>query len=493
VLLQPGTPLGAYTVLDFLGAGGMASVYRVQHATGTIHAAKILRQSGDAVARADLLRRFLAEGEIQARLRHPNLLPVHGLIEESARVGLVMALLEGEDLGARLGREGAQPPLRAVRWLQEVLSALSLVHDHDIVHRDLKPGNIFLERAGDGTERAVVMDFGLARLPGLSQTRTGVIIGSLCYLSPEQIQDNRAVDHRADLFSVGTLLFELLTGTQAFIAESEFAVMDRILAGSYPPITSINPDIPEPLCAVVRRALRPDPAERFPDAAAFSAALQEAIDAGAVPGQVSPRINNAQEALLRKTVRARLEKSLAKLSRRRGGIAGLPELPPITGLFALAGRLHAMPLAALKDADEALPALIGGARQALQDWEITASTRLEALRSARGTLQMVRLANQPAAIAAAVGPGLGRRPRWRRIAAARRDAVLAAEAAEVAAARALAAIPPIPAAHPLGGPPDAAPAGTALLHPPPPPPLWMAVVVGVVVGLLGAAALSLVL
>jgi serine/threonine protein kinase len=487
VLLKPGTTIGDYTVQAFLGAGGMASVYRVVHTSGSVHALKVLRQTGDAAVRAEKMGRFIAEGEIQARLRHPHLLPVLALIKDP--VGLVMELLRGEDLGARLIREGAQPPLLAVGWIQQILSALALVHSHDIVHRDLKPGNIFLERLADGTDQVRVMDFGLARVLGLSQTRTGAIIGSLCYLSPEQITDNLTVDHRADLFTIGALLFELLTGTQAFVAESEFSVMERIRSGSQTPVAAINPDIPDSLCEVVRRALRPDPDDRYPDAAAFSAALQTTIDAGDVPQQVSHRIHNAQEALLRKTVRARLEKSLSKLSRRRGGIAGLPELPPLLRVFTLAGRLEAMSLPALQDAAQSLPDLIGAARQAIQDWEIETGLRIDAFQAARYALRDAQVANQPDAIAAEVGGGLGARWRWRRVAQVRWEAE---GAAAQALSRVLTTLPELPETHPLTAPTlrrrqraEDALVRARHCYPPPPLSMWMAVVLGVLLGLLG--------
>lgn len=489
MLLKPGATIGAYTIQEFLGAGGMASVYRVEHTSGSQHALKLLRKTGDAVVRAEMMGRFIAEGEIQAQLRHPHLLPVRELLKEPEGVGLVMELLTGEDLKSRLARQGAQPPLQAVRWIQQVLSALTLVHSHGIVHRDLKPGNIFLERAADGAEQVRVMDFGLARVIGLSQTRTGAIVGTLCYLSPEQIVESLAVDQRADLFTVGALLFELLTGAQAFVAHSELAVMDRIRAGSHPPLASINPDIPSPLCEIVRRALRPDPVARYPDAAAFSEALQAAVDAGAVPEQVSQRIHSAQESLVRKRVQLRLEKSLAKLSRRRGGISGLPELPAVAEVFTLASRIQAMSLPQLEAAESALPDLIGAARQAIQGWEIEAGARIEALQSARQALLDARIANQPDAITAEVGDGLRARRRWRRLAAQRAEAERQAVAALSAA---IDALPPLPEAHPLAASTTRRRlhAGEAIArplhrHPPPPLSMWMAVVIGVVVGLLG--------
>ena len=408
--VEPQTIIGPFTVLDRLGAGGMATVYRVQHRDGSSHALKVLHPTDDERLRAEMLRRFLAEGKIQARLRHPHILPVNDIIEVPTGTGLLMDLLIGEDLGARLRREGAQSPLQAARWTQEILSALSLVHHHGIIHRDLKPGNIFLEATESGAARVRVMDFGLARVIGMTQTKTGVIIGSLCYLSPEQIQDNKTIDGRSDLFSVGALLFEMLTGVRAFIAESEFAVMNMIRSGTNPPIQSINPDIPDPLAAIVARALHPDPSERFPDAAAFSAALTHAISTGDVPALISDRINNTQEALLRKTVHSRLKKSLAQLSRRRGGIAGLPELPEIQHLLALAGRLPTLSLPALRKAARALPEATRAAQQALADWEATTAAHTETLRSALQVQQRAHADNQ----AEAIGATAGRRPGTRR-------------------------------------------------------------------------------
>ena len=114
--VEPQTIIGPFTVLDRLGAGGMATVYRVQHRDGSSHALKVLHPTDDERLRAEMLRRFLAEGTIQARLRHPHILPVNDIIEVPTGTGLLMDLLIGEDLGARLRREGAQSPLQAARW-----------------------------------------------------------------------------------------------------------------------------------------------------------------------------------------------------------------------------------------------------------------------------------------------------------------------------------------------------------------------------------------
>ena len=492
--VEPDSTIGPFTVLDRLGAGGMATVYRVQHHDGSLHALKILHPTDDERLRTEMLRRFLAEGEIQARLLHPHILPVNDIIEVPTGTGLLMELLIGEDLGARLRREGAQSPLLAVRWTLQILSALSLVHHHGIIHRDLKPGNIFLENTESGHAQVRVMDFGLARVLGMTQTKTGVIIGSLCYLSPEQIQDNKTIDGRSDLFSVGALLFEMLTGIRAFIAESEFAVMKMIRSGANPSVQSINPDIPDPLAAIVAQALDPDPSARFADADAFAEALTRAIEAGAVPSQISKRINNTQEDLLRKTVHSRLKKSLAKLSRRRGGISGLPELPQIQHLLAMAGRLPSLSLPALRKAAASLPEATRAAQQALLDWEDAINSRTETLRSALQVLQRAQSENQAQAISAAAGRGPGVRRRWRTWAA--QQARIEADTRQEVQ-NALKTLPVIPSAHPLAVDADryrqdaaAALARPVVRHPPPLTP-WLALVIGVPAGLLGAVVWTL--
>ena len=492
MLLQPGANVGPYTIQERLGSGGMATVYRVRHDDGSEHALKVLRQTEDPRMRNEMLRRFLAEGRIQKQLTHPHILPVTGLVE-GPPTALVMDLLHGEDLGARMARSAPLPPLQSVRWIQQLLSALALIHSHGIIHRDLKPGNVFLQDTADGPPTVRVMDFGLARVLSLSQTKTGVIIGSLCYLSPEQIRDNKAVDHRADLFSVGALLYEMLAGVKAFLAESEFAVMQRIRGGNIVPLGELCPDLPEALAAVVHRAMATHPDERFADAAAFSAALQAVADTGTIPEQVTVQPNAAEANLLRRKIGAKLNKSLARLGRPRGGLGGLPSLDPIDRLFALATRLPALPLPALQETASDLSRLIQTARTALTEWEADCTARIEALHTARRALRRARAENQQAAIDMSVASGLFHRRRWR-ARAADRSAAVAAAAEQTQAA--LEALPELPQSHPLAvearlatDKATAALATPPVLHTPPPLSVAQAVTVGVVLGLLGAAAL----
>ncbi len=190
--LEPGQTIGNYRIQGELGEGGMAMVYRAEHIVlGSAHAIKVL---DGKLARSDEIRiRFLEEGKIQARLRHPHITPVSDLIAEPGVAALVMPLLVGEDLEVVLRRDGAVSTEVAMPWMKQALQALSFVHDQGIVHRDLKPSNLFLERVPGGGQTIRVMDFGIAKVMETSRTRTGTNMGTPHYMSPEQIRAPKGV------------------------------------------------------------------------------------------------------------------------------------------------------------------------------------------------------------------------------------------------------------------------------------------------------------
>lgn len=267
-----GTILGSYRVEATLGEGGMATVYRVRHEIlGSLHAVKVLH--AHLADREDVRLRFLEEGKIQAQYRHPNILPVTDLINEQGCAGLVMALLEGEDLSDHLEREGKVPVTAAIDWCCQALDALAMVHQDDVVHRDLKPSNIFLIRDHAGQIEIKLMDFGIAKVRDRQLTNDGGMMGTLSYMSPEQLEHPADVDRRTDVFAMGVILYEMLCGRTPFDAESDFQIMRRISEGQY---TAPGDDVPQPLAAAIVRALQTDPEARFPCAQDFAAALREA-------------------------------------------------------------------------------------------------------------------------------------------------------------------------------------------------------------------------
>ena len=273
--LAPGTKLGPYEVLSPLGAGGMGEVYRARDTRlGRDVAVKVMPPSlaGDGEARL----RFQREAQAISALSHPNICALHDVGEEGGAQYLVMELIEGESLAARLER-GALPFEQALRIAIEIASALGAAHRRGIVHRDLKPANVMLARSG-----AKLLDFGLARLrerrpeaafpflkseaeTELELTRAGTVLGTLAYMAPEQLE-GRPSDACADIFSFGAVLHEMVTGRRAFAGETRAAVITQVLTANPPPVSSARPDLPATLDGIVAACLAKDPEERWQDA-----------------------------------------------------------------------------------------------------------------------------------------------------------------------------------------------------------------------------------
>jgi len=285
---SPGSRLGAwYDIVEPIGQGGMATVYRARHTVlDSMHAIKVLLPH--LAADRDTRVRFLEEGRIQACMNHPHVLPITDLINEPGCAGLVMRWLDGSDLRGRLDAEQIRLS-DALTWMQQTLSALAHVHEQGVIHRDLKPGNLFLERIRGGFHLQV-MDFGIAKVIDKQRTRTGMAMGSLCYMSPEQIQDPRSVDHRSDLFATGCILYELVCGMPAFDGETDFEVMQRITKGHYAAPSGPLRDTPG-LSETIARALAVDRAERFQSADEFTAALAAIQGTARPPLQHTARLH----------------------------------------------------------------------------------------------------------------------------------------------------------------------------------------------------------
>ncbi|MEZ4321991.1 MAG: serine/threonine-protein kinase [Myxococcota bacterium] len=282
--LEPGTQVGGYEVLDLLGSGGMASVYRARHLVlGSRHALKVLRS--DLVANAGIRQRFLDEGRVQAQLQHPGIVRVTDLVSEPGVAGLVMDLLHGTPLDVELER-GALSVERASAWMLQVLGAVGYAHQHGIVHRDLKPSNLFIvepePRSGGETPAPTrrtmrVLDFGIAKLTGKARTLIDETVGTYAYMSPEQIRNASAVDQRSDVFALGAVLYEMVTGHPAFEGDSDFATMQKVASGQHTPLADYGANLPPSLEGAITRALALDPADRFPDCAAFAGALRKHV------------------------------------------------------------------------------------------------------------------------------------------------------------------------------------------------------------------------
>ena len=258
-----------YTVEKTLGEGGMAMVYlaedRKHHRKVAV---KVLRPELSATIAAE---RFLLEIETAAKLTHPNILPVHDSGQADGVLFYVMPLVEGETLQDRLQSGGRLPVDEALRLTREVAEALAFAHQQGIVHRDIKPGNILLQ-AG----HALVADFGIARAlerGGAALTQIGYSVGTPQYMSPEQALGEQNIDGRADIYSMGCVLYEMLSGRPAFEGPTAQAVLSKNITEDPPPLNTKLPDVPVVLDRVVKRAMAKDPADRYQNASELADAL----------------------------------------------------------------------------------------------------------------------------------------------------------------------------------------------------------------------------
>ncbi|HSJ75817.1 MAG TPA: serine/threonine-protein kinase, partial [Gemmatimonadales bacterium] len=246
------------------------------------------RQVALKVLRAELAaeignERFLREIRVAAGLHHPHILPLYdsGTLEPEPgstvppRPFYVMPYVEGESLRARLGRERRLPPPEAIRIAREVADAIHYAHRHDVVHRDVKPENILLE-----DDHALVTDFGIARAVGAAGsdhlTRTGLLVGTPAYMSPEHIDADEGLDGRSDIYSLACVLFEMLVGEPPYHGTSLVAVIANRLRGPTPSVRAAGVTVSDGLDHAIRQALAEAPSDRFPTASAFSDAIAEA-------------------------------------------------------------------------------------------------------------------------------------------------------------------------------------------------------------------------
>ena len=267
----------AYQVEGEIGRGGMAIVYRgrdLRLKRGV--AVKLLPP--ELAFRDEIRSRFLREAEMAARLSHPNIVPIYSVDERDGLVYFVMGLVEGESVGDHIRRTGPLPIDEARRILREVADALAYAHAHGVVHRDIKPDNVLLDGA---TGRAMVTDFGIARAATEEEgstrlTATGTAIGTPAYMSPEQCAGDRGIDGRSDLYSLGAVAYQMLTGDPPFTGNNTPAVMVKHATETPPPLRARRADVAEDLETIVMRLLEKDPTDRFPDGAALVAALDGA-------------------------------------------------------------------------------------------------------------------------------------------------------------------------------------------------------------------------
>jgi len=283
-----GQTLGKYRVLEPLGRGGMARVYRAYHPQLDRYVAiKVLRS--DLVDDEEFLARFRREAQAVATLRHPNIVQVYDFDVQDGIYYMVMELLEGDTLKARLNdyrvHDEGLPWGDIVRITLDVLNGLAYAHSEGMTHRDVKPANVLLTRRGE----AVITDFGIAHIVGTTQhTAAGALMGTLNYIAPEQGLEGQS-DARSDIYSLGIVLYEMLTQRTPFDADTPLAILMKHLRDPLPLPRQVNPDIPEPLERVVLKALAKGPEDRYQSAGEMAQALRTAAEASdiEVPERIS--------------------------------------------------------------------------------------------------------------------------------------------------------------------------------------------------------------
>jgi serine/threonine-protein kinase len=270
---------GKYRLEALLGSGGMGEVYRARNITiGRACAIKLLH--GEHAASPHVVERFLREAKAANRVRHPHVVEVLDIDTDAAGVPfIVQELLEGDDLAKLIERVGVVPPEVAVTLLLPVVHAVGAAHEAGVVHRDLKPENVFLSRI-EGVVVPKVVDFGIAKVlepepKSVRLTSTHVIMGSPAYMSPEQIQAPQDVDARSDIWQLGVILYETLSGRRPFDARVPHAIFAKVCGEEPAPLEALAPHLPRKLIAIVERCLSKDRFRRFRDANELALALEE--------------------------------------------------------------------------------------------------------------------------------------------------------------------------------------------------------------------------
>lgn len=265
--LQPGERLDRYVVEQVIGAGGMATVYRVRHRSlGSLHALKVMQpRHGATHSRLDL------EGKLQAQLRHRNLVAVTDVMDLGLRgIGLVMEYVPGPTLDQWIAQRPTNAPEAWLPLFLGIVRGVRRAHQASLVHRDLKPTNVLLMDSDDGLVPKVT-DFGVAKILDASameashHTQAGVSLGTPGFMAPEQIDDAASVDHRADMFSLGCILYQLACGRRPFEGKGQMAVLLATAGGAYPAPTELVPDLSETVARAISWLLATKVEDRLPD------------------------------------------------------------------------------------------------------------------------------------------------------------------------------------------------------------------------------------
>jgi serine/threonine-protein kinase len=263
--------LGDYEILNILGSGGMGRVYKVRNViTDRVEAMKVLLP--DLQGHEEVAARFLREIKVLAALKHPNIASLLTALTIENQLVMIMEYVEGQPLSTRLAM-GALPVPEALKYIDQVLDALSYAHRQHVIHRDIKPANIMLTTDGN----VKLMDFGIARSNSEPKklTATGSTLGSLSYMSPEQVK-GQTTDERSDLYSLGISLYEMVTGQKPFQGDSDFSIMTAQINQPPTPPMQVQPGVPKLVNDIILKAIAKTPEDRFPTADAFRQVVKQA-------------------------------------------------------------------------------------------------------------------------------------------------------------------------------------------------------------------------
>ena len=290
-----GREIAGYRIEALIGRGGMGVVYRAEHMLlGRRDALKVL--AGELAEDAGFRERFLRESRLAAAIEHPNIIQIYHAGAADGLLYIAMRYIEGTDLRELLKREGPMEPMRAVAMIEQVARALDMAHASGLVHRDVKPANILIARE----DRVYLSDFGIAKQAATSGlTKTGSFVGTLDYAAPEQIE-GKALDGRADVYSLGCVLCECLTGIVPYKKDSEVQVLYAHLLEPPPALTARRPELGAGVDTVIAKALAKSPDDRYATCCELVDALRIALAGGAVaaapgtlaapPTKAAPRI-----------------------------------------------------------------------------------------------------------------------------------------------------------------------------------------------------------
>jgi predicted Ser/Thr protein kinase len=398
--------IGKYEILGELGRGTMGQVYKALDPVLNRHVA-LKTLSVGVGPEHEALERFLREAQAAAALKHPNIVTVHDFGEADGRRFMAMEFLDGHDLRDAIDRDSLPSLDRKLEVVDAVLAALDYAHSKGVIHRDVKPANIFIER--DGAVK--IMDFGLAKMSTSNMTQDGIVLGTPNYMAPEQALGDR-VDVQSDVFSVGAVVYELLTGHKPFEAGSTPSVLFQVVHREPPPVTRWAPEIPGVLVEVVNRALAKDRKRRYANAAEMRAALARAretvrspVTGGSVPPVLpvaersrppygsSPSLSRARRSAPLRSGRLRARSGLGRAA--WGGGLAILALVVVAGLW-LRGARELTPSHDNAQVGELTRALVATQVQLAQrelddkNWTAAATQAESALKLAPGHPQAAR-------------------------------------------------------------------------------------------------------